>query len=163
MKFYEYPLLILLTLTQCSIQSDEQASFINQLTTNTWFVPNADMNSPSATPFVFNSDGSFTYNFTDIEGVVTPLVHKIETQGHETFAYYTFEYPFDGEVLKLYMGVGIGLNTLSQKPVVYIGEFKKEPTAILPTATTELKKTWYKDTYKESNILSHKGKTLAIQ
>ena len=163
MKFYEYPLFILLALTQCSIQFDEQASFINQLTTNTWFVPNADMNSPSATPFIFNSDGSFTYNFTDIEGVAHSLLHKIETQGHETFAYYTFEYTFEGEVLKLYMGVGIGLNTPSQKPVVYIGDFKKAPTTILPTASSKDKKTWYKDTYKESNILTHTGKTLAIQ
>ena len=163
MKFYEYPLFILLALTQCSIQFDEQASFINQLTTNTWFVPNADMNSPSATPFIFNSDGSFTYNFTDIEGVAHSLLHKIETQGHETFAYYTFEYTFEGEVLKLYMGVGIGINIPSQRPIIYKSELKVPPTVISPTATTEEKKTWYKETYKESNILTHKGSIIAIR
>lgn len=164
MKFYVYPLLMLLFLTQCSTEKDEDLqAFINQLTTNTWFVPNADMNSPSTTPFIFNSDGSFTYNFTDIEGVVTPIIHKIETIGHSTFAYYIFDYPFDGEILKLYMGVGIGLNTPSQKPVVYKSELRIEPTTISPTATTEDKKAWYKDTYKESNILTHTGTSLAIQ
>ena len=164
MKFYVFPLLMLLALIQCSVQSKEQTAFINQLTTNTWFAPDSlNPNIASATPFVFNDDGSFTYNFTDIEDVEHALVHKIETVGHKTFAYYSFDYPFDGEVLKLYMGVGIGLNTVSQKPVIYKSELKVPPTTISPTATTEDKKKWYKDTYKESNILTHKGTTIAIQ
>ena len=165
MKFYVFPLLILLALTQCSTKKDEEReAFINQLTTNTWFVPTATTPpTPSATPFVFNSDGSFTYDFTNIEGATMPFVHRIETVGHETFAYYTFDYNLAGEVLKLYMGVGIGINMPSQRPVIYKSELKVPPKTISPTATTEEKKIWYKDTYKESNILTHKGTPIAIR
>ena len=165
MKFCAYPLFILLALTQCSTKKDEEReAFINQLTTNTWFVPTATTPpNPSATPFVFNSDGSFTYDFIDVNSITHTLVHKIETVGHSEFAYYTFDFPFDGEVLKLYMGVGIGINMPSQRPIIYKGDFKTPPTTLSPTATTEETNTWYKETYKESNILTHKGTPIAIR
>ena len=164
MKFNIFSLLILLSLIQCSAKSDELTAFINQLTQNTWYLPDpSDSNIASTIPFVFNSDGSFSYDFIDIDGTSHNLVHKIDTVGHSDFAYYFFDYPFDGEVLKLYMGVGIGFNTVSQKSAVYKSELKVPPTTIPSTATIEDKKKWYTDTYKESNILTHKGLTLAIQ
>ena len=164
MKYYLYPLLGMLSFTQCSTKSEKNTTFINQLTQKTWYLTDpADINIASAIPLIFNTDGSFTYNFTDIDGVITPLVHKINTVGHSTFAYYTFEYTLNKEVLKLFIGVGIGFNNIAQKPIIYQGSFKKTPPFILPSATIEEKKTWYTDTYKESNIFTHTGTTLAIQ
>ena len=48
----------------------------------------------------------------------------------------------------------------SQRPIIYKSDLKVPPTVISPTATTEDKKKWYKETYKESNIFTHKGTTI---
>lgn len=156
---------VLLLLTQCSVNK-EVDEFIEQLTGNNWFIPDAiNPGIPSSTPFIFNSDGSFTEDFVDIDGNTHQIVYSINRVLNSSFTFYKFELLVDGEMVILGRGVGIGFNK-DLKSVVFQGSFREESTAPLPSATTTEKIEWYEKTYKMSNFVQHAGdteNTIAIQ
>lgn len=159
-------ILFIITFVSCTNTEDaNRQAFIKQLTQGTWFLP--DLTTPniaSTTPIVFNTDGSFTYDFVDLNDITIPTLFSLDIIGHDTFAFYRFTYAFEGEDLQLFIGVGIGLNTESQKTVVYQSTFEETPPRPGTGTSSEDIQNWYKTLYQESNIITHRGTIiLAIQ
>ena len=158
-------LILLLLFSACSTQDVNKENWINSVYNQGWFWPSIyDHNLPSSERVPFTSEGSFIASFTPWFGrddLPEQGVRYIldEAVWDDSYAYYSFNYRFNGENLTLYYRIfHAHLNTTGEPGLFWAMTYSDDA----PPLELSEQKAWLLKTFAKGNFF-HSGHTLGLK
>ena len=155
-------LILLLLFSACSTTEDSpEQKWVDSVYNQGWFWPlMRDHNLPSDYPVSFTSEGSFIAGFCPSGMVRQEVVYILdEAVWDDSYAYYSFNYRFNGENLTLYYRIFHGhLNSTGEPGIFWAMTYSDDA----PPLELSKQKTWLLKTFAKGNFFNT-GHTLGLK